>query len=144
MEKQSFDKFVNACKEAGITDYVIRCEGGNRIVYNNTTDSRVFPKDDHVEAIYRTHNYGKSEGIFDVICIPYENIDTVKVVSITFEQGIKLMELLENKNSEEFKDLLSKIHIRKDIIPGTANLDGIKDKEGKYALPPGSSGMVVK
>ena len=35
MEKETFIKYHNAFKEAGITEIVIRCEGGNRNVFQN-------------------------------------------------------------------------------------------------------------
>lgn len=143
MEKETFIKYHNAFKEAGITEIVIRCEGGNRNVFQNDS-STFFVKDDCVEAIQRTRNYAKDNGTFDVMCIPYENIDTIKAVSITYEQGLKLMEILGNKNEKNLQTLLDNTHIRRDIKPGTANIDGMKDEEGNYILPSGSVGMVVK
>ena len=140
MTKETYDSFISALQSVDVKEYVIRCEGGNRMVYHNGKTSFVFAKDDHIEAIEITQNYAVDGGQFDVICVPYENIDTVKAVAITFEQGIKLMEALGNSGLDEF---FSKTPIRQDIKPGTANLAAMKDGKGNNILPPGTSGYVV-
>ena len=48
MTKEIFDEFIAKAEAAGITDYAIRCEGGNRIVYHNATTGKLIRLADEI------------------------------------------------------------------------------------------------
>jgi len=141
LSKQNYDNFVSALNSANIKEYCIRCEGGNRLLYHNGTSSVIVPKDDHIVCIERTKNYGSSDGIFNVIMVPYDNIDDIKINDITFVNGITVMESLGCRN-DEVNAFLKQAPMKRDIIPGTAGLDSIK-VDNKPAVGSGSTGYVT-
>ena len=142
MTKSIFDSFISAINAAGINQYLIRCEGGNRIIYNND-NSIIIPQADHIVAIEHTKNYATTNGAFNIIVVPYDNIDDIKTVDVPFKESITIMERLNSKTTgvdEFFKHAPS----RMGIVPGTAGRDIVKDKEGKDVIAPGSYGYVTK
>lgn len=148
LSKQNFDSFLSALNSVNIKEYSIRCEGGNRILYHNGTTSVIVPKDDHIICIEVTKNYGSPDGAFNVLMVPYDNIDDIKVNDTTFVGALSVMEALGAK-TDEVMAFMKQSPTRMPIIPGTAGLKPvtIKDEEtGKEVsvLGSGSRGYVTE
>ncbi len=148
MDKQIFTTFAENAKSAGIEEYIIRYEGGNRIARINGKTSIVVQKDECIYIVQLTSNYAKEGGILEFVCLDYDDIDDVKIDDLTFEEAIKTAEAFGITLEEEF---LKNIPVRMDIKPGTANLATMKEvvekedgtKEEKLVMPKGMSGYVV-
>lgn len=148
LAKSNFDNFLSAINSAGIKEYCIRCEGGNRILYHNGTSSVIVPKDDHIVCIEVTKNYGSPNGVFNIIMVPYDNIDDIKTTDNTFADSLKIMEALGAKNAD-VEVFMKQAPTRMPIVPGTAGLKSITEKdketgEEKPVLGVGSRGYVTE
>lgn len=148
MTKEVFDKFLSALKASNINQYVIRCEGANRVMYHGTDSSIIVPKDDYVVCIHTTDNYATSDGVFNIEVVPYENIDDIKTIDVTFKDSIDLIKALDSY-TKDVENFVKHIPRRVGIVPGTAALDSIKKIDpdtGKEipTLAPGSSGYVTQ
>ena len=145
MDKQKFTEFVDTCKECGIEDYVVRCEGGNRVLYNDGVTSLIFIKEDYIECLEYSRNHEIAGTGFNIIRVPFGNIDTIKTTAVPFEKTLELMKKLGYYESDpRVKEFIQNSVVRRNIVPGTANLDAIRDNEGEAVLPKGSPGYVVK
>lgn len=148
MTKSNFDNFLSAIKSANIKGYCIRCEGGNRILYHNGTSSVIVEKSDHIVCIEVTKNYGSTDGAFNIIMVPYENIDDIKVLDTTFADSLIIMEALGAKNDDVIA-FMKQSPTRMPVVPGTAGLEPIikKDERTGKMVPvmgTGSRGYVTE
>lgn len=143
LSKADYDKFISSINKVGIKKYNIRCEGGNRIIYHNEETSFIIPFDEYVICLESTKNYATSNGRFNLIMIPYDNIDDIKVDDLPFDISIDLSK--ELGIYEKVKEFMKNVPARQGIVPGTAGLDSVKDKTGTIpTISPGYSGYVTK
>lgn len=148
MDKQVFTAFAENAKNAGVKEYIIRYEGGNRIARINGKTAIAIQKDECIYIVQLTGNYTKEGEILEFVCLDYDDIDDVKIDNLTFEEAIKTAEAFEITLE---KDFLKNIPVRMDIKPGTANLAAMKEviekedgtKEEQLVMPKGMSGYVV-
>lgn len=143
MTKETFEKFINAAKAKGIKNYAIRCQGGNRIVYHNDTTGKIILLDDEIISVTLSKNYASPVQSFVISAITYDCIDDVLLNDIPFAESIEILKGL-NVWNDELKEFFSKTPNKKDIVPGTAGIDIIRDKDGKEVIGKGSSGYVTK
>ena len=143
MTKAEFDKIVNAGKSAGLDSYVVRAEGGNRMFYHNNDFGIIYPKDTYVVCFELSRNYANEKGQFNISLVPYDDIDTVKIIDIPFVEALNLMDKLGCKD-DALLELVKKTPRRQPIQPGTAGLAPIKDKDGNDTINTPVAGYVTK
>lgn len=143
MTKETFEKFINAAKAKGITNYAIRCEGGNRIIYHNDTTGKIILLEDEIISVTLSKNYATPSQSFVISAITYDCIDDVLLNDIPFAESIEILKGL-NVWNDELKKFFAQTPNKKDIVPGTAGLSEIKDKDGNTVIGKGSAGYVTK
>lgn len=138
MEKSVLETFVNAVKAAECETYDIRFEGGNRVATNNSEGSILSLADDAVIAIEVKNNYADKKGVFNVKCIPYDNIDDAGVTGMTVAQVIKFCEEYGVELTDEIKTLIAARGGRVSITPSDGNVkfkeDGTEEIK-EYQFP---------
>lgn len=142
MDKSSIESFVTELKNKGITKFLVRCEGGNRILYNND-NSLIRLKDDALYCVERSKNYAAGDGIIDIIKVAYEDINDIKSVDLSYTDSIELCKSLGLWDAD-MEEMFTSIGHRSDLQIGTAGLDTKKDKDGKVILPSGVAGILTK
>ena len=143
MTRDEFNKIVNAGNAVGLTKYVIRAEGGNRMFYNNGESSIIYPDTTHAICFELSRNYAEPNGQFNITLIPYDNMDTLKFIDIPFVEGLNMMKALGCKD-DKLIEMVKHIPRRQDIKPGTAGLAPITDKKGKDVITTAVPGYVTK
>ena len=143
MLKTQFDKFVSTLESAGITNYNIRCEGGNRIFYHNGTSGLIYRFNDYVICIDLCRNILHTNGQYDIALVPYENIDDIKSTDIPLVEAINIMDSLGCKD-EEFLKFVRTTPRLSNTIPGTAGLAPEKDKNGNDVISGPVAGYSTK
>ena len=147
MEKAHLEQFLQNCKDAGIEKWTLRFEGGNRSVTNGNDSTRIILRDNDLLIIEPTHNYATPNGQFNITTCAYEMIDNVRVMDLTFQQTIDLMNNL-GIYDDDMKDML-KGSVKRTTFAfnadgSNAGLSSLKDADGNDVIPPGSSGYLTK
>lgn len=142
MTKEIFDEFIAKAKDAGITDYAIRCEGGNRIVYHNATTGKLIRLADEVISVTLSRNYASKGQSYVVSVITYDCIDSVLLNEVPFADTIEIVKALSGFNSE-MEEFFAQSPNKRDLIPGTAGLAPVTDKDGNATIASGSNGYVT-
>lgn len=127
MTKSEFDKIIAAGKAAGLEKYVVRCEGGNRVIYHKSESSLIYPKDTYLICFELSRNYASKNGQFNIIMVPYDDIDTVKFVDVPFVEGLAIMNDLGCKD-DQLLEFVKTIPRRQEIYPGTGGIAPITEK----------------
>lgn len=141
MDSSAFKKFITDLHAVGLKNYLFRCEGGNRICYHNEVNSFVIPEADVVYVVEVTKNPA-ANGQFNVLSVPYEDIDTIKSVDIGFNETIDLCKKIGIWNTD-LEEMFKRIPYRSDIQVGTAGLSVKRDEKGVAVIPDGKSGIVT-
>lgn len=120
MEKSTYENLVNSFKEVGITNYMI-CDGDANNELRNDESSLLFNDNDKVMSISICRNNGVvgTDSVFDFGAVEFDSISNIKALSISYEQGIALMNKLGFADDEKFLELL------KSFKPRTANNPGV-------------------
>lgn len=137
MEKSVLESFINNLKAANIEGFMLRFEGGNRLVEDNTESCRVFLQNGYVLAIETKNNYGSDKGAFNVKAIPYENIDDAASLDLTTQQILDFISAEGIELTDELKKFVASHGARVAINPGYAGYGEPVDKEGKPILQNG-------
>lgn len=143
MTKEVFQSFITSAAAQGITDYAIRCEGGNRIVYHNATTEKLIFKDEEVISVALSRNYATEGRGYVISVITYDCIDSVLLNEIPFKETIDIVKSL-GAFDDEMKAFFEQSPNKRDIKPGTAGLAPRTDEDGKPIIAPGSNGYVTK
>ncbi len=120
MKKSIYDDIVNKFEEVGITNYMV-CDSDSNNELRNDETSIIFSYSDKLIGISICRNSGVigTDSVFDFGAIEFDTVSNVKALSMTYEQGIALMEKFGYANDERFKNLL------KSFKPRTANNPGV-------------------
>lgn len=144
MEKALIDTFVAALTAAGKTDYYIRCEGGNRVLCQNGTNSLILqPNDSVVLGLEVSSNWAGFKGPFDLKCTPYSNIDDMFAINLTVDEVLSVMTTY-GVNTDEVKSVLANNGVRWGIKPGTNGMAVRVDSNGNPILEAGLPATVTK
>ena len=120
MEKSTIEEFINFLKEIGITNYVIRIEGGNRFIQADSEDSKIILKDDVIVSVEKSLNYGYNKGRFIVRYIPYDNINTIAAGDLTAKETLELLESA-GALTDEVKNMIKATGAKVQIHPQKEN-----------------------
>lgn len=143
MTKEVFQSFIAVAAAQGITNYAIRCEGGNRIIYHNATTEKLIFKDDEVIHVGLSRNYASERQSFVISVITYDCIDSVLLNEVPFKDTIDIVKSLGAFDTE-MDEFFSQAPNKRDIKPGTAGLATRTNKDGNVIIAPGSNGYVTK
>lgn len=150
MTTEGFKDFVDKLKSVGINTYQVKCQGGNRTIYNNDkpdmpnqdVTGKIVVVGDDLISVEVTRNNMLPERRFFATRTAIESCDAVLAPDLT-EETTKAFLKAMGIYDDEWKDFFSKIPRKMDLIPGTAAMKPIRDKEGNDTLPPHSVGMVT-
>ena len=150
MTVEGFKEFINKLNEIGIHTYQVKTQGGNRTLYNNdnpdmpnqNTTGKLAILGDDLISVEVTRNNILPERRFFVTRTSIESCDAVMAPDLTEKNTKKLLQELGVYN-DEWKAFFGKIPRKMDIMPGTAGITTMKDKDGNDTLPPHSVGMIT-
>lgn len=107
MEKAVLEKFRSDLETAGITDFNLRIEGGNKTIANNE-NSKIILQDDYIIGIEIKNNHGaSSKNNFNIVAAPYEDIDDAKVFDVTVKQLMDFLTASGITIDDELKKFIS-------------------------------------
>lgn len=159
MEKSVLERFKNNLESAGVTEFSIRLEGGNKTLANNE-DSKIFLQDDYIIGIETRNNHGApTNASYNIVAAPYDNIDDAKTFDLTIKETIDFLNAEGITIDEDLKKFLSshnrvsmgqrkqsgyygEIHNNKGQVafptslPGRITVGTTSDKEGKVQIDP--------
>lgn len=137
MEKSVLESFINNLKAANIEGYMLRFEGGNRLAEEGTESCRIFLQGDYALALETKNNYGSDKGAFNVMCIPYDNIDHAGSMELSTQQILDFLSAEGIELTDELKKFVASHGARVAIRPGSAGYGEPVDKDGKPILQNG-------
>lgn len=146
MEKAELESFLQCCKDAGINQWMLRFEGGNRSAIHGNDQGRIVLRDSDLIIVEPTHNYATPNGQFNITSCCYDMIDNVRVLDLTYQQTIDLMKNL-GIYDEDMEDMIKHSTKRMSFVVGNnsnAGLAVLKDSDGNDVIPPGSSGYITQ
>ena len=79
MEKAQVQSFLENCKAAGIEQWSLRFEGGNRSVVNGYDETKIVLRDNDLILIEPSRNYATETGQLNITSTSYEMIDNLRV-----------------------------------------------------------------
>ena len=133
MQKSVFDSIVAKFVELGITEYNVRIEGGNKNLFHNGKTDLIFSTEDAIIGIKATQNYA-TKGNYDMTWCHWDDVNCVKLTSVSIQDMLKLKDVF-GLDSDIIKAMIQdNTIVRKNIIPGTANLDAIRNNDGDVAI----------
>lgn len=107
MERSVIEQFRENLKSAGIEDFNLRVEGGNRIVTHGK-NSKIYLQGDYVLGIEYKNNPGAaSKANFNILAIPYENVDNAKAFDVTTKQLIDFVNIVGLEMDDELTEFIS-------------------------------------
>ena len=148
MLKASFENFVSKLNSIGVEEFEVRCQGGNRTIYNNASDDPdmsgkiVVEDENNILAIEVQRATNKNERTFNITQLGFDNIDSILTHDMTRDEAKKFIKAL-GAWDDSFDTYFNAIPNKVDIIPGTAGLRVLQDKNGVDILPPHSVGMIT-
>lgn len=162
MDKSVLEKFKSNLESAGVTEFDIRVEGGNKTIGHNA-NSKIILQDDYIIGIEYKNNPGAdSKANFNIVAVPYDNIDDAKSFNITTKQLIDFCNASGITLDDELKEFISthggrvsigqrttsgyygEIHNEKGQVvlttplPGRVTLANTTDPEGTVEVDPES------
>lgn len=143
MEKAQVQSFLENCKAAGIEQWSLRFEGGNRSVVSGYDETKIVLRDNDLILIEPSRNYATETGQLNITSTSYEMIDNLRVLDVPFDKAIKLLDNL-GIYDDEMKEFMRTIKIRTVVRPGTAGLAPITDADGNDVIPPGRSVYITE
>lgn len=141
MEKAELEKFVGNLKKAGIDNYVLRYEGGNRMSNSNSDTSQIRLTSDYAVQVEMSDNPQNKDGRFLVKCIPYSNIDTASSYNLTIQQTIDYIKA-EGVWDKDMESLI-KNGGRVVLQPGVGGYGEVQDKDGNPVLQSDLPGRIT-
>lgn len=135
MDKSAIEKFINNLKSAGIEEYALRFEGGNKTMYQNE-NAKIRLLGDYVVAISTRNNHGAGpKACFNVEAIPYETVDNAKSFDMEAKELIKYLSAEGITLDDDLKEFISTHGGRVSI--------GQRTEGGYYAEIHNEKGQVV-
>lgn len=146
MEKSVLEKFKSDLESAGITGLNLRIEGGNKTITHNK-DAKLILQGDYVIGLEYKNNHGADpKANFNIIAIPYDNIDNAKAFDVTTKQLIDFCSVAGISMDDELKEFISSHGGRVSI--GQRNTSGyygeIHNEKGQVVLTTPLAGRVTK
>ncbi len=146
MEKSVLEKFKSDLESAGITELNLRIEGGNKTITHNK-DAKLILQGDYVIGLEYKNNHGADpKANFNIVAIPYENIDNAKAFDVTTKQLIDFCSAAGIDMDDELKEFISSHGGRVSI--GQRNTSGyygeIHNEKGQVVLTTPLPGRVTK
>ena len=137
MDKSTMESVISKMESAGITEYYIRTEGGNRKIYHGNDNAIIHLASDAVIGLEtQTHIQRTVKGRFSMSIIPYDNIDDMNIDNLSVEQALKLCRAF-GMSEDEYIDMIKKNGARI-VAPtptnSTANVGEQYDSEGKVII----------
>ena len=130
MDKSVFDSIVAKLKDAGVTEFVVRIEGGNKNLFHNGKTDLVFSTDDAIIGIKATQNYAV-KGNYDITWCHWDDVNNIKITAATIQNMLDIKDVF-GLDEDLIKSMIQdNTVVRRDIVPGTANLDVMRDNNGK-------------
>ena len=147
MEKSVIEQFRDNLKSVGIEDFSIRFEGGNRVA-SHGKDSKLYLQGDYILGIEYKNNHGSSnsKANFNLLAVPYENIDDAKAYDVTTKQLIDFVNLVGLEMDDELKEFISTHGGRVSIGQRTTSgyYGEIHNEKGEVALTTPLPGRVTQ
>lgn len=161
MDKSVIEQFKSNLEAAEIEGFQLRIEGGNRTIYHNK-DSKIYLQGDYMIGIETKNNHGaKTKNNFNIIAVPYDNVDNAKAFEVTVKQLIAFLQAEGIPMDEELDEFIKthggrvsidlkssgyygEIHNEKGQVvlpspmPGRVTLAVTSDEEGKVEIDPES------
>ena len=107
MDKFAIEKFKSNLEAAGIEEFALRVEGGNKTIYNND-NAKIILQGNYVVAIETKNNPGaKTKANFNLVAIPYETIDNAKAFEITTKELIDFLGVEGIELDDELKEFIA-------------------------------------
>ena len=130
MEKETFQRTLQAFKNAGIDKYMVCIGGDNNRMFNNES-SIVVDKGDCVVIFNLCDNVGNLtiDAVYDVAVLDYGNISNLKAIGMTMEQGLAIAAELGIDGEDSFKDLIKNNKPRQNNNPGVGGQLKVYTKE---------------
>lgn len=145
MDKSVLEKFKSDLEAAGITEFNVRVEGGNKTLANND-NSKIILQGDHIIGIeYKNNPAAGPKSNFNVVAVPYDNIDDAKAFDLTTKQLIDFCGSAGITMDDELKEFISSHGGRVSI--GQRNTSGyygeIHNEKGQVVLTTPLPGRVT-
>lgn len=134
MDKSVIDSFVQKLKNAGIEKYMLRIEGGNRVLEHGTDSTRIFLQGDYVLGLETKNNYGSDKAAFNVKVVPYENVDNAASMDLTTKETLDFLDAEGITLDDELKEFISSHGARIALQPGNTGHGVPVDEEGNPIL----------
>lgn len=107
MEKAVLEKFKSDLESAGITDLNLRIEGGNKTITHND-HAKIILQSDYVVGLEVKNNHGAgTKNSFNILAVPYENIDNAKAFDVTVKQLMDFLTASGITIDDELKKFIS-------------------------------------
>lgn len=133
MQKSVFDSIVAKFEELGITEYNVRIEGGNKNLFHNGKTDLIFSTEDAIIGIKATQSYS-TNGNYDMAWCHWDDVNCVKLTSVSIQDMLKLKDAF-GLDADKIKAMIQdNTIVRKNIVPGTANLDAIRNDDGNVTV----------
>lgn len=147
MEKSVLEKFRSDLESAGIEHLNLRIEGGNKTITDND-DAKIILKDDYVLGIEFRNNHGADPNAnFNIVAVPYDNIDNAKAFEITAKQLIDFLNVVGVELDDDMKEFISTHGNRVSIgqkLNSTAAYGEIHNAKGQVVLTTPLPGRVTQ
>ena len=128
MTKAAIEKFVSELEAIGVTEYFLRCEGGNRVISHGNDSSRIILEDDRIICIETQNNFNTGHaGNFNIKIVEYDSVDSVSSNCITTP------DLLKYINNNISGDKLDEV---KELVKNTGKRVILKPGKGNYGTEP--------
>lgn len=149
-----YTDFVEKLKSIGIYHWQVRCQGGNRVIYNNDkpdilgkdVSSKIILDGDELVVCEMTRASVMSERTFDVSKLNIENCDSISVQDCPVDKTKELIHALgiwDEEWDEFFRNIPHKRDLRIEKDGSNAGLRVLRNEDGEPILPPHSSGMIT-
>lgn len=145
MEKSVLEKFKSDLESAGITELNLRIEGGNKTITHNE-NSKIYLQSDYVVGFEFRNNHGAApKANFNILAVPYENIDNAKAFDVTTKQLIDFCNAAGIDMDDELKEFISTHGGRVSIEQRTASgyYGEIHNEKGQVVLTTPLPGRVT-
>lgn len=145
MTKAEADRVIDEFRKCGVKNWVYHCANGD-IRQHNSESAFSIHKEDAVYMVELSRNYSNMDGgEFTIRVIPYDKVDSIDGLDITYDAGTQIVKDfgLENDEIKQFLKTMPKRTILN--TDAKAGYEGpILNESGKVTVPKGMSGYVVR
>lgn len=143
MERSDIESIVGKLKKCGVDSYVLRVEGGNLNVFHGKEDKISLVEENYLVAVRNTKNYAlPGDKQFDMLFIPYDTIDNMKTIGLSFVETVNVLKEL-GINDNEINTFLQGAPERRSLTVNTPTYATVIDKNGNITVNEGP-GYVVE